>query len=420
MVKLSMIKLFLACSAEWVKKGFCLIGFLVCFFSSNAQVNQVLNPSLEQYSRCPYAYDQIKFANYWSAIDTLSPDSVGLNCAPEYCNECAGTNGQVGVPLTGSYFHYPRTGKGMAEVTMYFDQSSADPNALNYLQGHLYQLLIPDTSYCVTFFVCLALGSGYAINNIGAFLDNGAIDATQTCGKPQPSHIPQIIEHNVIYDSINWTKIEGSFTAMGTEKFITLGDFAAYAQTNAVRLGAASEVIGFYLVDDVSVVKSSTPAYAGGLKYKTKYDSVFIGRNEILPDCEWYRNGVLIDTMRAGFWVKDTVNTTYVVKQDFCGNVKYDTALIVVTNLDVSSVGNEYTFKIFPNPASKEITIQTVNDRSTKILAIYDMSGRIVVRQEVGFVDGSVRVPIDLKGGIYVVELVDENGIKNIQRLSIL
>ena len=46
---------------------------LLCFLYSVGcwgQVNYVLNPSFEQYKNCPNDADQIKFANYWSSIDT--------------------------------------------------------------------------------------------------------------------------------------------------------------------------------------------------------------------------------------------------------------------------------------------------------------------------------------------------------------
>jgi hypothetical protein len=420
----TIISLFLTRSSKWVKKSILLLILVICFIDAHAQVNYVLNPSFEDYSKCPYALDQIKFANYWSPIDTLNyppTDSFGdPRCTPEYCNKCAGSNPYAGVPWNG-YF-YPRTGNGMAHVMMYYDGSLSNnfPDQRNYLQGRLYRTLVAGKSYCVTFFVSFEFNTGYAINHIGAYLDNGEIDTTQNCGLPQTTHIPQVADSNVIFDSINWTKIEGSFTATGAEKFITIGNFFDLAHTTAVYIPGSADPVSFYLVDDVTVVQSETPAYAGGKKFKLKTDSVFIGRSEVLPDCEWYRNGVLIDTFHSGFWVKDTANTTYVVKQDFCGNVKYDTAYIVIAKLGVSSVGSEGVFKVYPNPATKEITIQTVNNVSSAQLAIYDLSGRVILMRNVGFVEGETHVPLALSGGVYVVELIDQEGRKNIQRLSIL
>jgi len=416
-----------------VRSGILL--YLTIFFLNSscvAQVSYIVNGGFEQYSRCPYFYDQIEFAIGWKPIDTVARHGIdtfgNYNCTPEYCNTCAGSNNFAGIPYNGDFYHNPHTGNGMAEVMMYFDNDPLNPNEpyqRDYLQSKLSKPLTADTSYCVTFFVALEQTSGYAINHIGAYLDNGSIDTTQNCGLPQTTHIPQVKENTVISDTLHWTKIEGSFTATGTEKYITIGNFYDSAHTTAVpfqnTLNTGSpEHWSFYLVDDVSVVASNTPAYAGGWMYKTKKDSLFIGRNEIVPDCMWYRNGVLIDTVHAGFWVKDTVNAIYVVKQSICGNVKYDTAWVNIANLSVGSVGSESVYRIYPNPASKEIMIQAPNNMSTVGMVVYDMSGRTFMKQEVQFKNGTCQVPISLSTGVYIVELVDESGVRSVQRLSVL
>ncbi len=410
-------------------RRFSYMLYLLLFFipiKAEAQVNYVLNPSFEQYSRCPYEYDDIKFAVGWQPIDTIDYpaqlDTFGSpNCTPEYCNECAGANSYAGIPSAGFYNHYARTGKGMASMMMYNDLGLPSDYAIqrNYLQGRLTGPLITGRSYCVSFYVCIEFHAQYAIDHIGAYLDNGIIDTTQNCGYPQTTHIPQVYTHNVISDSIHWTKIEGSFVANGTEKYITIGNFFDTAHTKAIFV-KFSDGVSFYLVDDVSVVESDIPAYAGGWMYKTKKDSVFIGRNEIVPDCMWYRNGVLIDTVRAGFWVKDTVNTMYVVKQSICGNVKYDTAWVNIASEGVSSVGSESVFRIYPNPASKEIMIQAPNNTSTVSMVVHDMNGRVMMKRDIAFVNGAYRLLIELNSGMYMVELVGEDGFRSVQRLSVL
>jgi len=403
-----------------------LIVFITMSYSTHGQVNYVKNGGFEQYSRCPYSFDQIKFAINWQPIDTINHppvDSFGSpNCTPEYCNTCDSNYGYASVPANALFYHYPHIGNGMASVGMYSDESFPTSYKRDYLQGHLYKPLKANQSYCVTFFVVLDSKSEYSVNHIGAYFDNGIIDTTQNCGLPQTTHIPQVQTLNVISDTLNWTKIEGSFIATGTETYITIGNFYDKAHTSAVPFlpGINNSNGAAYLVDDVSVVESDIPAYAGRWMYKTKKDSLFIGRNEVVPDCMWYRNGVLIDTVHAGFWVKDTVNTVYVVKQSICGNVKYDTAWVNVANMIVGSVGSESVYRIYPNPASKEIMIQAPNNMSTVGMVVYDMSGRVMLRREITFVNGEYRLPIDLNSGMYVVELVGEDGVRNVQRLSVL
>jgi len=403
-----------------------LIILMISTYATYGQVNYVRNGGFELYSRCPYAWDQIKFATGWQPIDTVNHppvDSFGNgNCTPEYCNVCAPKNAFASVPDNGFFYHYPHTGNGMAQVTMFFDESYAYAYHRDYLQGHLFKSLTAGQSYCVTFYVILDQQVRYAVNHIGAYLDNGIIDTTQNCGLAQTTHIPQVQTLNVVNDTLTWTKIEGSFVATGKETYITIGNFYDKAHSTYVIADSnnGGSNIALYLVDDVSVVESDIPAYAGRWMYKTKKDSLFIGRNEIVPDCMWYRNGVLIDTVHAGFWVKDTVNTVYVVKQSICGNVKYDTAWVNIANMSVGSVGSESVYRIYPNPASKEIMIQAPNNMSTVGMVVYDVSGRVFMKQEVQFKNGSCQVPISLSTGVYIVELVDENGVKSIQRLSVL
>ncbi len=398
--------------------------FFLMPFTSSAQVNYIINGGFETYSRCPYYWNQIKFATGWTAIDTINhppADSFGTPCAPDYMNICAGANQYAGVPATGLYYHYPRTGNGMVEMIMY-NTSTTFPYQRDYLQGKLRTPLVSGTQYCVTFYVFLEQGANYAVNHIGAYFDNGEIDTTQNCGYPQTTHIPQVQTLSIVTDTVNWTKIEGSFTATSNESYITIGNFYdnAHVLTSISNSNGIGIDCGEYLIDDISVVASNTPAYAGGWMYKTKKDSLFIGRNEIVPDCMWYRNGLLIDTIHAGFWVKDTVNTVYVVKQSICGNVKYDTAWVNIANTGVGSIGNASVYRIYPNPASKEIMIQCPNNTSTVGMVVYDMSGRVMLRRELTFVNGEYRLPIDLNSGMYVVELVGEDGVRSVQRLSVL
>ena len=73
------------------------IGLLFTCVFSRAQVNYVLNPSFEEYSQCPWQYDQIGLAVSWSGIDS----QYTYQFTPEYCNICAGSSGTVGIPWGG-------------------------------------------------------------------------------------------------------------------------------------------------------------------------------------------------------------------------------------------------------------------------------------------------------------------------------
>ena len=121
----------------------CLLSITV-----HAQVNYVRNGSFEQYSACPFGYDQIRFAKYWQPIDTVDIIGYGPVCSPEYCNACAGTNGYCGVPHTFNFNHYPRTGDGMMEIQAYYDNVyPTAPYQRDYAQGKLYDQLLAGKHY---------------------------------------------------------------------------------------------------------------------------------------------------------------------------------------------------------------------------------------------------------------------------------
>ncbi|EHQ24311.1 T9SS type A sorting domain-containing protein [Mucilaginibacter paludis] len=376
-----------------------MLVYVLYSFTGIAQVNLVLNPSFEQYSRCPYEADQIQFANPWSPIDTVNhisqKDSFGSgNCTPEYCNTCAPANTDASVPKNTHFYNNPRTGNGMAQVQMFCDETGIPPGFTylrDYLNGRLYNKLISGKSYCATFYVVLTQQSQYAIDHIGAYLDDGQIDTNKwdNCGLTRTQYAPQIISHNIINDTLHWAKIEGSFIAKGNEQYITIGNFFDQAHTNyTLSVTGAMTGTTWYLVDDVSIVESNTPAYAGRDTTIVAGDSVFIGRNEILPDVKWSLKSrdsgggwVLIDTLHAGFWVKPAIGTnTYMVQQTLCGTVKYDTVTITVKRVGINGLnGPQNDWHIYPNPAKNEIRVVNVGNTNNAALAIYDLSGRLLL-----------------------------------------
>jgi hypothetical protein len=211
-----------------------LLFLLLLIINGNvfAQSNYVSNGDFETYSQCPTVLgDQIMFATGWKPLDTLT---INLNntsnhdCSAEYCNRCSAFNAYSSIPLSGFYYQYPHSANGMADVFMYYtlDTSGGRYYLRDYIQSKLIMKLSAGKRYCVTFYVNLAEISGYAIKEISAYLDNGAIDATKFCGLPQTQVTPQVTNSGgPITDTAGWTKIEGSFIANGNEQFITIGNF---------------------------------------------------------------------------------------------------------------------------------------------------------------------------------------------------
>ena len=399
-------------------------------FITEAQINYVHNGSFEQYWRCPDNADEIKFTNYWQPIDTINHPVIGDTfgspyCTPEYCNACCGPG--LSVPDGGGvYYHYARTGNGMAQVQMYFDENDIEQYQRDYLQGTLKTTLTAGMDYCVTFYVVQEQRSSYNINNIGAYIDDGTIDTTVNCGLPQTTHVPQVYETVIIDDTLNWTRIQGIFTATGTEKYITIGNFFDAAHTDTTRVPYPSlgpSYYSWYLVDDVSVIPLDAVANAGPDVTTVVGDSVWIGTNDGYVPCRWYTaGGVLIDSNKGGIYVHPTVTTTYVMELEVCGMYSYDTVRVTVhpSLTPTLSMGEgDAAWVLLPNPARDEVVLKTT-DKSTPTLkggvVVRNMFGKVVYTGE----RTSLTTSIDISGwaaGVYVVELMDSDGGRSNLRL---
>jgi len=361
--------------------------------STQAQVNLVLNPSLEKYDTCPSRYDDIRYAQQWTSLDTAWihgwTGGHGTFGVPEYCHECAGGDLECGVPLSSWYNHYPRTGKGMSQVQTYYFGSFEGPQHRDYLQGHLESRLTAGKSYCVSFYVTQTQASLFAHDHIGAYLDDGTIDTTTQPGMPQRHCIPQVVCSGIIDDTLNWVKIQGSFVATGTENRITIGNFEDRAHTNAIpahgqdTTGAYTGAsYSWYLVDDVSVIDMEANPNAGADRVlpATGADSVWVGdtTDSYLP-VYWYANGVLIDSNKGGIKVRPDTTTTYIAKLDVCsgGEMSSDTAVVWVGEVGITSPAARLAaVRLYPNPTSNQMT---VTGAAGAMLLLHDVVGRALL-----------------------------------------
>ena len=413
-------------------KRYISILILVCAAAlATAQTNFVKNPSFEKYDTCPYKSGQIILAKYWQ--NAIVPDfSRGV----EYFNRCAVGNIFAGCPNNGAFYQYPKSGNGFAGIQLYYDKTMPPPPSpypfknRESLQGHLFGNLINGKTYCVSFWVNLAEGSGYGHNKIGAYLDDGNINTeADTAGEEITTVIPQVFTNTVIKDTLNWVKIEGSFVANGTETYITIGNFF----TNAVIATVVTnyfhlyEQYSYYLIDDISVIPIDLDADAGKDNWVEIGKQVQIGRVGDTTaeglDCKWYHKGTLID---SGAIITVNANSvvnaidTYVVVQTICGLVKTDTVMVKTTGLGIPLLGGAGGgFTIYPNPSSGTLVIANTSLRGTKqseaiYATIYDLLGRIVQQQNLSFNNKEATIKLNLPSATYILELKDEAG--NVQR----
>ncbi len=386
------------------------------------QVNYVKNPGLELYDSCPNSWHNINDAKYWSALDSNLIHYSPTNGQPEYENTCS-VIVISNIPTNNYFYHYAHSGNGMALVGLFTDFADQTPYKRDYLQGRFYNALKSGHTYCVTFYTAFCTNfDDYAINKIGAYIDNGEIDTTSFPGAIQTAYTPQIIEYNIInadtngHDSTFWTKIEGSFTAIGNERFITIGNFFDSASISLVKVAAGFNGGSVYLFDDISVIESNTIANAGNDTIIHQGDSILLG--EIAVPYTWYKRtstGLsLIDSTSGGIWVKPDSTTTYVVKLTLCGVVTWDSIKVSVLPAGLNTYSNKYKTLLYPNPIDNELFIENAPQGTS--IRFYDVVGRLVNSGVLHTKKESINTSA-WERGTYFVEMLYSDGSREIRKV---
>lgn len=412
--------------------------FTCATLTSAAQVNFVRNPDLEMYSKCPDDWNLIFESNSWS-----SPIDTAFKLGGEYYNTCSNTYPDVAlhIPSNVSFYQYAHSNSGMVGLVLYYDKSSPSPpsplpfNYRDYMQGRMFKPLVNGKTYCVTFWVNMAERSTYGQNKIGAYLDNGAINKLLLPpGSEVTSVMPQVYTNDTIIDTANWVKIEGSFVANGTETHITIGNFFPNSAVDTITTNYwfGSYQYSYYLIDDVSVVAIDAKANAGVDRWVELGKSTQIGPVEDSTargmDCKWYHKGKLNDSGNVisvnASSIKYAVDT-YIVVQNVCGNITRDTMLLRTVPLGIPLLGGDRGgFTISPNPSSGTFVITChpsvggAGGGAGGGLKVYDLLGRLVHQESLNFINKEATLILNIPFGSYFLELKDEAG--NVQRERIV
>jgi gliding motility-associated-like protein len=300
-----------------------------------SQVNLIANPGFEIFSSCPSSPGQFELLNGW---DTLRNGGGGL---PLILTSCCSFSSACGIPSNIIGYQFPRTDSSYGSVGMY--QNTAYVRR-EYIQNKLKQKLVSGQAYCLKFYVNLCNDSQYAIDQIGAYFDDGTI-STPWAGVSTVT--PQIVTSLGIFynDTLKWVMISGTYTANGTEQYLTIGNFKTNSSTNAQNFNpSANRVIACYNIDDVSLIPADIVAFAHNDTTICFGDSLMLGRiPEVGLECSWFDTNGSVLGNKPNLWVKPGSTQTYIVRMDNC-ITSYDICIISVKpkifNLAVSSSAN--------------------------------------------------------------------------------
>jgi len=374
----------------------------------NAQTaNYISNGSFEE--DCPTVVNPI----YWPGIDSLLCSGGG------FASECPLV---ANAPLNGFTYQKARTGKAYM-ISTFFQPGVS----IGYLSNRLKQKLVSNKTYCVRFYVNISGNSTYGMDSFGAYFGGTELDTISQCNVPLTYLNPQIQNPvgNIITDTLAWTLITGTFVASGNEKYAAIGNFKADAQVNKIFINPANSPAIFtdVCIDDVSCIPIDLPAYAGPNVSVIPGKSVYIGRPAdvgIDEACTWYKlpSSSPVATA-AGIWVSPAQTSTYVVEQQiWCGTVKYDTVVVYMNPVGLSTSSRlESEIRIFPNPANDLLQLEILNDdlfQQFKTVVIYNSTGKVIHEKilESGEKEISIQTE-DFPSGFYLLQLSGANEIIN-------
>ncbi len=219
-----------------------------------AQTNLVPNPSFEVYDTCP----GLGVRGIENAIPWLNPSTMGGS--PDYMNVCAISTPDFYVPSNSWGFEYAHSGVAYAGLVAYAVDIQYQTPIREYIQVKLSDTLMVGKNYCVSFYVSLADNSTnhaaykqVAITEMGLYFSNNSITANNWLPLP---YTPQVNSPANVYlnDTANWVQITGTYSALGGEKYITIGNFKGNNTDTITIINTIYSPYAYYYVDDVSVV----------------------------------------------------------------------------------------------------------------------------------------------------------------------
>ncbi len=235
--------------------------FVFFFISSNigqAQ-NLVPNGSFENYTICPNSWGRIYLATGWFQPHKYPGiNNVNLGSSSDYYNSCDDSTSYVTVPSNITGYQYAHSGTAYAGIAYYTVQQNGNGDR-EYIEVKLIQTLAANKKYNLKYYVNMSNWSAWSVTRFDAHLSNDSLLHTSANLIKIPV-IPQFEYYGRINDTLNWVQVTGSFTAIGTENYLTLGNFhdGINSDTIAERpliyptLGGA-----YYYIDDVSLVEDT-------------------------------------------------------------------------------------------------------------------------------------------------------------------
>jgi hypothetical protein len=197
-------------------KKISIILFLLYSIAVSSQ--HIADPSFEDTLYCPLG-NQMSL-KHWYIPAWTSPDNYMQNCfMPTY----------FGLESTKQAY----SEKGFIGIILY---DSLNPNASEFIETSLINPLVQGKEYCISLFAVASSRCNFNLSNIHiGFREDSTFQGFT--GKLVVDTFYSLV-NAPLKDTVNWTKLSLRFTAMGNEKYLSIGNFSLPEDLNIYSYNA--------------------------------------------------------------------------------------------------------------------------------------------------------------------------------------
>jgi hypothetical protein len=380
---------------------------LFCFVLKTKGQNIVPNSSFENQSNCVNYL--ITNAIGWCTVNSGAGQS---SCFSTCMNDPYHKVPLQYLDLCFQSYQLPHNGFSYASIGIY-TQSTNQESTMP--QVKLIDTLKAGKVYCVTYYVSMWNNARYSIDKLGALLTPTPFPCF-VAGGPTVAiagqYTPQVVTPPgiVFEDTLGWEEVSGTFTAVGDEAYLTLGDFFLHSQ-HLIKNSYPSNCNGLaeYYIDDVSVEEVEI-AKAKNDTLIMQGDSAVIGLNNSEAALfSWQPTAGLSCANCPNPKASPTITTTYTVTKTQCKSVTNDAITVTVSPVGIDEVGMpNVELRILPNPASDVLNVTSRFDFEK--IELLSITGQTLLSEIVNSKTHQLQLQ-NFAEGIYFVKISYTNGM---------
>ena len=300
------------------------------------------------------------------------------------------------VPCNVAGCQYPKTGESYIGL---LNNTFSTPNYREYIQTHLPQLLIPNQSYCVSFYISRSDTMEYASKEWGILFTDSLIEPPGTSDYLISAQA-QVTVPYFVTDDENWTLIQQIYTPTSPNEYLTIGNFlhdSVFPQ-QFVQPSCSGCKQSYYYIDDVSVSLIRSPVLPDSIAIYSG-ESIMIGDTaQDAAEYFWSPVDGLTDPNSFQTLAVPSTTTTYTLtKITACDTSE--------SKIKVEVLANENNITVMPNPNNNSFQIK-YNLTENANFVIYDALGRKIYQTNLMAGSNIIYEPtINLSSAIYFLTL---------------